>query len=128
MNLFAVLLTCLLAFPAWGRGDVAYVIETGSSSSVRVVTTQASCPEIRFDGRKKPMLLRAKPENAFPDLVCEAEIPVGTKSIDYGTTRLPAPLAEPERIVVMGDTGCRMKGSVFQDCNDPEKWPFKKII
>jgi hypothetical protein len=25
---------------------------------------------------------------------------------------------------VLGDTGCRLKGSSTQDCNDPVKWPF----
>ena len=38
---------------------------------------------------------------------------------------LPAP--DPQRILVLGDTGCRIKGKALQDCSDPEKWPFPQI-
>jgi len=31
------------------------------------------------------------------------------------------------RIVVIGDTGCRLEGRAIQDCNDPEAWPFAAI-
>jgi predicted phosphodiesterase len=34
---------------------------------------------------------------------------------------------EPSRIVVLGDTGCRIKGAQLQDCNDPVAWPFSAI-
>jgi predicted phosphodiesterase len=37
---------------------------------------------------------------------------------------LPLPVAAPERILVLGDTGCRIKGSALQACNDPRQWPF----
>ncbi len=127
MKKFAFLLACLLVPPAWGTDDIAYVLKTGKGASVRIITKQASCPEIRFDGQSKAMQLRAKQENGFPDSVCEAEIPVGTKTIVFGNTRLPAPVSRPRRIVVLGDTGCRMKGTIFQDCSDPRKWPFQKI-
>ena len=36
----------------------------------------------------------------------------------------PAPNPDPQRILVLGDTGCRIKGSTVQDCSDPAKWPF----
>ena len=32
-----------------------------------------------------------------------------------------------KRIVVIGDTGCRLKGDNVQDCNDPAQWPFAAI-
>ena len=41
--------------------------------------------------------------------------------------RLPMPSHDPQRIVVLGDTGCRIKGKELQACNDPEKWPFATI-
>ncbi len=41
-------------------------------------------------------------------------------------------LSTPKTIVILGDTGCRIKEgkikSEFQDCNDPNVWPFKKIV
>jgi predicted phosphodiesterase len=30
-------------------------------------------------------------------------------------------------VVVIGDTGCRVKGARVQDCNDPAKWPFQRV-
>ena len=38
-------------------------------------------------------------------------------------------LAQIKRIVLIGDTGCRMKASenAFQACNDSVKWPFAQV-
>ena len=35
--------------------------------------------------------------------------------------------AHPQRIVVLGDTGCRLKGAALQACNDPAQWPFPQL-
>ena len=40
---------------------------------------------------------------------------------------LPLPVAKPERILVLGDTGCRIKGAAIQACNDADKWPFPRL-
>jgi hypothetical protein len=40
---------------------------------------------------------------------------------------LPLPDLVPRRIMVVGDTGCRIKGWAIQACNDPAKWPFPHI-
>jgi hypothetical protein len=40
------------------------------------------------------------------------------------TYELPRMRRDPERILVLGDTGCRLKGSLVQACNDPKQWPF----
>lgn len=41
-------------------------------------------------------------------------------------------LEKIQTIVVIGDTGCRLKESkersAYQDCNDPKAWPFPKIV
>ncbi len=42
----------------------------------------------------------------------------------------PLPLARsnPQRIVILGDSGCRLEdGRAAQACNDPNAWPFSKI-
>ena len=41
---------------------------------------------------------------------------------------LSPPHARIDRIVVMGDTGCRLKGASIQDCNDPRAWPFAAVM
>lgn len=45
----------------------------------------------------------------------------------YDLVPLPLPVADPQRILVFGDTGCRIKGKSLQDCSDPEAWPFARI-
>jgi predicted phosphodiesterase len=65
---------------------------------------------------------------AFPVRVCEAPVPLGTVTLLLDGRPLPVPQREPRRIVVLGDTGCRVKGALgTQDCNDPDAWPYAKI-
>ena len=45
----------------------------------------------------------------------------------YQIVPLALPAAEPHRIIVFGDTGCRIKGTALQNCADPKEWPFPKI-
>ena len=40
---------------------------------------------------------------------------------------LAVPVANPKRILVLGDTGCRIKGAALQACNDPAAWPFPQL-
>jgi predicted phosphodiesterase len=40
---------------------------------------------------------------------------------------VPLMRSDPERILVIGDTGCRLKGSLVQACNDPAQWPFAAL-
>ena len=42
---------------------------------------------------------------------------------------LPLPKRVPQRIVVIGDSGCRIKASdvEYQACNDTEAWPFARV-
>ena len=69
----------------------------------------------------------AKPSN-FPVLVCEARVPPGTLRADLGGRALALPRAGLNRIVMMGDTGCRLKkNGGFQACNHPDAYPFARI-
>ena len=81
-----------------------------------------------------PMTERAAPNDVFPRL-CTIAIPATAKSVSIDlpepgeskgeiveTFRVPAP--DPQRILVLGDTGCRIKGTFVQACNDPVAWPF----
>jgi hypothetical protein len=66
--------------------------------------------------------------SAFPVLVCEALIPARTKTMSVSGKPLPIPASVVTRIVVIGDTGCRLKRhGGFQDCNDPDAYPFAQI-
>jgi hypothetical protein len=124
----------------------AYVVLGEDGRAVaRVITAGAACPAIEVDGSARPMGVRAAPAtlplrpgrgdpatakaSAFPVLTCEAEIPAGAQRATVDGHALPLPRARPERIVVIGDTGCRLKrdDGVFQACNDAAAWPFATV-
>jgi hypothetical protein len=124
----------------------AYVIlGEGGQAVVRAVATGPQCPAVTVDGRARPMRLRAPAEteplrptqssvenskpSAFPALTCEARIPPGARAVSVAGQRLPPPVAMVRRIVVIGDTGCRVKQSdhAWQACNDPAKYPFATV-
>jgi hypothetical protein len=48
-------------------------------------------------------------------------------AVKYDTVPLPLSVSDPTRIVVFGDSGCRIKGELLQDCRDSGKWPFARI-
>ena len=112
-----------------GGGVQAAWVELGPAGRTfaRAVTTGPSCPDAVFDGRPQPMQPRGQRSDAFPVLVCEARVPIGAAGASVGGRPLPVPKADPRRILVVGDTGCRLKGSDIQACNDPRAWPFAAI-
>ena len=114
-------------------------------AQARVITADAACPAIRVDGRSAPMNVRAaaatlaqrptasaaalsKPSE-FPVTVCEASLPRGVRAASVLGRALPLPKAEARRILVIGDTGCRLKAAdkAYQACNDPDAYPFGRI-
>jgi len=105
-------------------------VQMGPSGSViaRVITDMPDCPNIKLDNVSQQMQVRNQPsEPEFPVLVCETFIPPTTTSASVSGKLLKLPMENPKRLVVIGDTGCRIKGDEVQACNDPQAWPFKKI-
>lgn len=105
-------------------------VEMGPSGlvTVRAVTTQPDCPSVTLDGQSKLMQVRALPQPDFPIRICETTIPSRIKDAKVEGQPLPLPKADPQRVVVIGDTGCRIKApGSFQACNDPNAWPFATI-
>ena len=121
------------------------VLGEDGAPSARVITTAAECPTITVDGKSLASTPRAKAETValrptrsdpkdskpseYPVLTCEAALPKGALQASVGGHRLPVPVAEPKRIVVIGDTGCRLKASddAYQACNAPNQYPFAKV-
>lgn len=99
---------------------------------LRAVTTDRKCPKARLDKKTERMLVRAEPNEDFDVLVCELPIPQHIESIEVaGRTLKPVP-RDPQRIAVVGDTGCRMKAGDafddgFQNCGDVNDWEFGKV-
>jgi hypothetical protein len=111
----------------------------------RAITAADRCPPIVLDGRTEPMMVRVPPgtaplrstvsepadskPSAFPITVCERSVPVGTMRATIGQRVLPLPKIKPERIVMLGDSGCRLNKAfnVWQACDDPAAWPFASV-
>ena len=99
----------------------------GGAIEARIVTAAPTCPAVMIDGASVTMHERAAPDGAFNVRLCSATISKAAKSASVGGQALPLSKAQPDRIVVIGDTGCRIKGSAVQACNDPKQWPFPVI-
>ncbi len=100
----------------------------GGRTIVRVVSTATVCPALQVDAERFPLHVRARPARPnFPILVCEAVLPPDAASVTLDGRQLPLLSRAPERIVILGDTGCRMKNTLVQACHDPNAWPFARI-
>ena len=104
------------------------------ASSVRAIADDL-CPQVMFDGIPTAMTVRAEPgqkiENvkpaAFPVRSCEATVPQGAVAATLDGQILPLARPNPQRILIFGDTGCRLDRNALQDCDNPAAWPFPKI-
>jgi hypothetical protein len=130
---------------------------TGNVAMARAITAATAsdgganpCPSITIDGAGPvQMNLRAAATTSlavrsvntppakpalFPVSSCEYQLPAGTTSAVVAGQSLPLPRANPTKIVVIGDTGCRLQsGNGTQSCNDPNPngtdtpYPFAAI-
>jgi len=121
------------------------VLGEHGTAVARVLIDAPACPEIVIDQRPQAMALRApaatlalrstpsapadsKPA-AFPLLTCEAPLPASASHASVLGRALPLPTPAPRRIVVIGDTGCRLQKNShsYQACNDSAAYPFAAI-
>ena len=93
---------------------------------VRIVVGSGvrSCPSVVADGAPVEARQRGVADGAFAITVCSAEVPVTAAKLAVGRVALPTVPPQINRIVVFGDTGCRIEGKASQDCNDKKAWPF----
>ena len=102
-----------------------------------VVPTGAPCPalEVVSQGgarRAVPMSVRQAPPTTGAAFVaftaCTADIPAKAAEARIGSVRIPAAMPDRvDRMAIFGDTGCRMKGSTFQNCASSDEWPLARI-
>ena len=150
LRVFLTPLLLLFSYQAYGDSlpevRAAWVVlgENGQAMA-RIVTPSADCPNILLDGKPEPMSLRAPAQtlplrptasspadskpSSFPLNTCEYTLPANIALAKVGNRILPLPKANPQRIVVIGDSGCRMKKTenAWQDCADGNAWPFAQI-
>jgi hypothetical protein len=109
-----------------GAADSAWVQATSPGFEARLVTGASACPALHTDKGNVTMTVRAPAGADFP-LTCAGAIPAGASRADIAGVALPLPQANPQRILVLGDTGCRIKGAALQACNDAARWPFPQL-
>jgi len=95
----------------------------GGAIEARATAAGQSCPSASVDGFPAEMAVRAKADASFP-MICALNVPTTAKTLAIGGQSMALPVADPRRILVLGDTGCRIKGAALQACNDPKAWPF----
>ncbi len=129
-------------------------VEIGASNQAiaRLLTPYTVCPTITVDGLSSAMTVRALPATepsrptstdttlaaamtsgnskpaVFTTTTCEFLLPAGAVKATVAGIALPLPKPVVNRVVVVGDTGCRISiGNVYQACGDPTQWPFPVI-
>lgn len=126
--------------------EALFTVTTGNdTSTVRAILRGVHCPAITWDlAPPIPMNVRApastvpkRSGSAQPDakeavfdvLTCEADWPSSARSATVAGRTLSSTRKIIEKIVIIADTGCRMKASenAFQPCNDRDLWPFARI-
>ncbi len=130
LKIFLALIFFALSLPtahAQNSAPIAFTLLGPNGVLARVITSDANCPEISIDGSTHAMQVRAAPDENFPVTVCDAALPQGTREARVLDQQLKLPQAQLERVVVIGDTGCRLKGEHVQSCNNPAQWPLAQI-
>lgn len=105
-------------------------VELGPNSTLiarSIVAKNQPCPSIHIDEHTYPMQTRAKATEEFPVNSCEYILPKKAQKVLVNGQSLPLLPQRLERIVIIGDTGCRVKGLAIQACNDRGGWPFPAI-
>jgi hypothetical protein len=121
----------------------------GTVSLRAIVGPARTCPTAVVDGAERPLLLRAEAtavttpggrtnanpafEPEFAVTSCELVLPASARQATIAGQPVALAKGETRRIVVLGDTGCRIKvpasgpADSIQDCNSPTDWPWQRI-
>lgn len=102
-----------------------------------VVARGDSCPQVKVSDPKGhrsslPMEVRAPGATAaiaFASVtVCSVGLPAGLATAEVRGRSIPATMPRSvNRIALVGDTGCRIRSDLVQDCSDPTAWPIARI-
>lgn len=147
--LVAVLLgACATPSPVADRAPIQVWAQLGPQAIVSlraIVSADSPCPQADVDSVLLPLqrraaasLVAAASDNpayrpAFPVEACELALSPAARTVAVGGRSIALPKAEMQRIVVLGDTGCRIKvpasgrADPLQDCSDAAAWPWRRI-
>ncbi len=91
---------------------------------LRLITDKETCPNITMDGVERQMRYHSRHNNAMQITSCKLHIPKGLNEIKVYDKTLKIP-RDYRKILLIGDTGCRLKGLYSQDCKI--EWPFAQV-
>ena len=114
-----------LAMPAVAADNFHWVQYGPEGLEARAITERAVCPQVSIEGVARQMDVRSTPASDYPIRVCRSLLPADTKQAAIDGVPLPLPKPRADHILVIGDTGCRLKGKQVQACNDISEWPFR---
>ena len=126
---FALALAPLTLVQAFEDSTVAaWVQYTAAGVEARAVV-KGDCPSIRINRQPVAMKLRADVTGDHPNRVCAAVLPERVRSLELQGQALPVPVENPQRIVIVGDTGCRLSDDhgLYQECDNDAIWPFQYV-
>ena len=124
MMLCLGILLLMLSMPAFAKERYWIQLMPSNQSWLRVITEEEKCPSIIMDGITRQMRIHTQKGSAMQITSCKLHIPKGVNKIDIYGDHLTIP-NEYKKILIIGDTGCRIKGSYSQDCKND--WPFAKV-
>ena len=101
--------------------------DDGMLSIRAIVAAGTPCPRVTADGRDLAAKKRLGPDAGFPLELCDAGAAATSAKLAVAGKPVPTLPAAVRRIVVIGDTGCRIEGHEIQDCKDPVGWPFHTV-
>ncbi|WP_051335520.1 metallophosphoesterase family protein [Methylocapsa acidiphila] len=129
LQIFCLAASAAVVAPSPARAHALYrwVQQVPGGAEARALTQEPICPVAKIDGRPKPMAESSAPRERFPLRVCAIPIPRGAAEISIDQIPLPLPKPRVDRILLIGDTGCRLKKDKVQDCNDISAWPFRLV-
>ena len=108
---------------------------TPGATNTKLQQDGTAYPQYFIDpgGAEGTTLPDGQPRAATAWTECEGVVPAGHAKASVGGTVLRLPVANPKRILVLGDTGCRMSGNLSpdgnnqQNCHDPAAFPLKYL-
>ncbi|MFT6023187.1 MAG: hypothetical protein ACI9PY_001300 [Ascidiaceihabitans sp.] len=113
------------------HGWVQYTFDSKAQARVVIAATE-TCPQIMHDTGKVDMILRSKnaPTGFDKIRVCEGDVDATMMNMSAGGISLPTPKADPKKIAVLGDTGCRVAYGTVQNCTGNgtgPKWDYVDV-
>ena len=117
---------CSRAAPPEVGAPHAWVEVTATGFELRATAQNGTCPAAQIDGRPAEMAVRSSENDAFP-AICALPAPRGSTAVSALGHVWTLSEAAPKRIVVIGDTGCRVRDLSAQDCLSATGWPFAKV-